>query len=308
MERFVIDTDPGVDDAHAIMMAGAHPNVQIEALTVVAGNVGLPKTVANACLILDALDEDAPVFAGCETPLIPGAVDAAHVHGEDGLGDAGFEPSQRVVESEHAAAALVRMAQESPGELTLVAIGPLTNLAVALKLDPGLPARYKRLVIMGGAENGRGNTPTWTSEFNIYSDPEAAHIVFSNWPALTMVSWEATMANSVPMAMIAQWQAMETPRSKFFSRVFANTLDFIVRNLGRTSLPAADGLAMAVAIEPEIVQSAEKRYVTVELNGQHSRGQTVVDWMGRSGLTPNTTITGMVDPQRFRDLLTLAMT
>ena len=157
-----------------------------------------------------------------------------------------------------------------------------------MKLDPGLPALYKRLVIMGGAENGRGNTPTLTSEFNIYTDPEAAHIVFSNWPSLTMVSWEATMANSVPMDMIDRWQAMETPRSIFFSKVFANTLAFITAHLGRTSLPAADGLAMAVAIEPEIVQSADERYVTVELNGQHARGQTVVDWSGRSGLAPNT--------------------
>ena len=161
MERIIIDTDPGVDDAHAIMMALAHPNVKVEALTVVGGNVGLHHTVANACKILDVMGADVPVFAGCERPLIYETKDAAQVHGSDGLGDAGLPTSSRKVEAEHAAVALVRMVNENPGELTLVAIGPLTNVAVALKLDPELPQKFKHFVVMGGTIVAKGNTETY---------------------------------------------------------------------------------------------------------------------------------------------------
>ena len=307
MERIIIDTDPGVDDAHAILMASAHQDIEIEALTVVAGNVGLERTVANSCTILDVLGEDAPIFAGCSTALVPGADDAAHVHGEDGLGDVAFGPSQRAVEKEHASAALVRLAHASPGELTLVTIGPLTNVAVALKLDPGLPALFKRLVIMGGAVDAHGNTPNFTSEFNIYADPEAAHIVFSAWPLLTLVGWEATMDHGIPLDIVNQWQSTGSPRAHFFSQIYRKTIQFTTTELGRTDLLGADGLAMAVALEPDIVQSAEQRFVTVELDGRLTRGQTTVDWYGRSGNPANVDIVRQVDQQRFQELMELAL-
>ncbi len=165
MKRMIIDTDPGVDDAHAIMMALAHPDVKVEALTVVAGNVGLENTVANAKKILDTFAADVPVYAGSQQSLVLKAETAAYVHGEDGLGDAGIPDSHRETEAEPAAVALVRMANESPGEISLVAIGPLTNLAVALHLEPSLPLKFKELVIMGGAVDARGNTENLSAEF-----------------------------------------------------------------------------------------------------------------------------------------------
>ena len=126
MVRLVIDTDPGVDDAHAIMAAFAHPEAQIEALTTVAGNVSLERTTANVCIILDVLEQNVPVYAGCEGPLVGPVIDAGYFHGADGLGDSGYPPSPRQVADEHAVNALIRLANEAPGELTLVAIGPLT--------------------------------------------------------------------------------------------------------------------------------------------------------------------------------------
>lgn len=308
MERIIIDTDPGVDDAHAIMMASAFPDVKIEALTVVAGNVGLDRTVANSCTILDILGEDAPVFAGCSSAFIPAVEDAAHVHGIDGLGDVGMAPSSRVVEEEHASSALVRMAHESPGELTLVAIGPLTNLAVALKLDPDLPAFFKRLVIMGGAVDALGNTQNLTAEFNIFADPEAAHIVFAAWPEITLVSWEATMAHGISLDIFNQWLSVDSENARFFSQISEKTVDFIADIMGSTEIYGADGLAMAVALQPEIVQKSERKSITVELNGQHTRGQTTVDWMGRSGNPANVDIIRDVDQDRFRELMRLALT
>ena len=131
MNRFVIDTDPGVDDAHAIMMALVHPEAQVEAITTVAGCVSLEQTTANACTILDVLDQDVPVYAGCGRALVARTPDASEVMGKDGLGDSGYPRSKRKVDDEHAVNALIRLANESPGQLTLVATGPLTNLALA---------------------------------------------------------------------------------------------------------------------------------------------------------------------------------
>jgi purine nucleosidase len=307
MKRMIIDTDPGVDDAQAIMMALAHPEVQVEALTVVAGNVGLAHTVANAKKILDVFDAQVPVYAGSAHPLVLEAETAAYVHGEDGLGDAGIPASSRETEGEPAAVALVRMANEAPGEISLVAIGPLTNLAVALHLDPQLPEKFKELIIMGGAVDARGNTDNLSAEFNIFTDPEAAHLVFEAWPQLTLVSWEATMAHGIPEHVWGPWRDLPTPRAEFFFRVSDKVINFLAEILGRATMFGADGLAMAVALEPDIVVEAETHYVSVELSGRHTRGQTTVDWMDRSGREPNARIIRQVNHQRFYELMELPL-
>lgn len=157
MKHLVIDTDPGVDDAHAIMLAAAQPNVKIESITTLGGNVSLANTTANACKILDVLGLDVPVFSGVDGALIEYEhEDAAHVHGHDGLGDADIPASKRQTKAEHAVQALIRMANENPGALTLVAIGPLTNVALATRLDPDLPKKYKALIVMGAQSMLRG--------------------------------------------------------------------------------------------------------------------------------------------------------
>ena len=122
---------------------------------------------------------------------------ASHVHGLDGLGDSDIPFPTRTIEDEHAVNALIRLANENPGELTLVAIGPLTNLAMAVRLDPDLPSKFKNFYIMGGAYLAKGNTPIVTAEYNIYQDPEAASIVFDTWKNLTMISWEATIDHGI---------------------------------------------------------------------------------------------------------------
>lgn len=149
MERILIDTDPGVDDAEAILLAAAHPNHRIEGFLAVAGNVGLEHTLRNALLLAEVVGQDIPVYPGCAQPLVMFQEDAAHSHGNDGLGDVGLVPQSRQAEAEHAALALVRLVNESPGEITLAAIGPLTNVAVALTIDPDLPKKLKRTVVMG---------------------------------------------------------------------------------------------------------------------------------------------------------------
>jgi purine nucleosidase len=177
MNRLVIDTDALVDDAHAIMMAFAHPQARIEAITTVAGGTSLERATATACIILDVLERDVPVHAGCGRALAArDTPDASFVMGQDGLGDSGYPPSKRKVADEHAVYALIRLGNASPGELTLIAIGPLTNVALATRLDPMLPQKYRRLIAMGGSIRGLGNI-TPAAEFNVYTDPEAAAIV-----------------------------------------------------------------------------------------------------------------------------------
>lgn len=306
MRRLVIDTDPGVDDAHAIMMAFAHPEAQVEALTTVAGNVSLERTTANVCTILDVLEQDVPIYAGCDRPLLMRPTDASYVHGKDGLGDSGHPPSKRRVAGEHAVNALVRLANELPGELTLVAIGPLTNLALATRLDPKLPDKYRRLVVMGGAIRGMGNVMP-SAEFNVYTDPEAAAIVFDAWPGLTLVSWETTLAHGLTLKQVETLMAVDSPRAAFFRRITQRTIEYIHQVLGRHELLMPDGLAVAVALEPDIVRNVEAHYVQVELAGRHTRGQTTVDWFDRAGQAPNVSLVLEMDTQRVWDLMRAAL-
>lgn len=306
MVRLVIDTDPGVDDAHAIMLAFSHPGASVEAITTVAGNVDVGKTTANACTILDALDvapEQTPIFAGCDRALLGHRVHASDIHGADGLGNSGFAPSPRRVEPEHASLALIRLASAAPRALTLVAIGPLTNVALATRLDPTLPSKFHRLVVMGGAIRATGNMPYPSTEFNVHCDPEAAAIVFAAWPNLTLVSWETTMEYMLDADHVEALLRAPTPRGRFFRRITEQTLRFVLAKLKRPGLFAPDPLAVAVAIDPDLVTKAESRAVAVELAGQHTRGQTTVDWFGLTGRDPHVDLVLGIDADRFWTLL-----
>src|SRR5262245_47655690 len=305
MTRLVVDTDPGVDDALALMLAFASPHVRVEAVTVVAGNVGLEPTVANACTILDVLGADprtTPVFRGCDRALLGGRV-LATSHGADGLGDCHFPPSPRRVEAEHGSLALIRLANESPGELTLVALGPLTNLAVAINLDPGLPQKYRRLVVMGGAVRATGNMPSPSTEFNVTSDPEAAAIVLERWPGAALVPWETAFHNVIASDRLRAMWALPGTRAEFARMITARKPALVLEHFGVDGMFAADPLAMAVAIEPAIVTRSEHPHVTVELGGRHTRGQTTVDWYGLGGHAPNAELILDLDGARFWEML-----
>ena len=308
MKRLVIDTDPGVDDAHAILLAGSHPDVQIEALTTLGGNVSLANTTANALKVMDALNLDIPVFAGVDGALLEREhEDAVHVHGRDGLGDSGIPASQRVAEKEHAVHALIRLANDNPDELTLVAIGPLTNIALATRLDPDLPQKYKELIVMGGAIYAQGNTPNTSAEFNFYHDPEAAAIVFDAWANITLLSWETTVKYMLNENFVRELMSTSTPKGMFFNKITANLLAFTKEHYGSEKLFAPDGLAMAVAIEPSIIAKFADCYVQIERTGKFTRGQSIVDWRGSLGKVPNAKIVLELDEERFAELMLQAV-
>ncbi len=302
MKRLIIDTDAGVDDALAILLAFGCKDVQIEAFTTVNGNVDVDKTTANVLKILDLVGRDVPVYRGCERPLVSAPFNAAGIHGADGLGDAGIPASHRQPEKKHAALALIDLADAHPGEISLAAIGPLTNLAAAVQIDPHLPEKMPDLTIMGGAIYARGNTNV-TAEFNIYADPEAARVVFERWPKVRVLSWETTMQYPFSPEQVADFFGMDTPKAKFFHDIYQNTLRFLREKFHMDVLFSADGLAMAAAIEPGIITRKEDHFVSVEVHGLETKGVTCVDWLGMGGKPANAEIILEIDHARYLQMV-----
>lgn len=303
--QLLIDTDPGVDDALAILMA--HQHGRICGMSVTAGNTGLNHTVRNACTLMDLVASDAPVFSGSSEPLVRAPdEDAVHVHGRDGFGDVGLPSPDCKPGKEHAALALIRMTREQPGKLTLVALAPLTNLALAVRLDPSFPSRVGRLVIMGGAINGRGNMRRSSVEFNIGFDPEAAHVVFGAFEQFDLVDWELTVRHAFDEAQFDRWLAAGDTRADFFKRISGQSRRYNAER-ERRGVIAADALAMAVALDPDIVSRAETRHVAVDLDGSLTRGMTVVDWEHRGAAAANARIALELDHERFSRMVAAAL-
>jgi purine nucleosidase len=254
MRAFLIDTDPGVDDAFAILMCLQEPKVQLRALTVLGGNVGLPHTMRNACTLADLAHTALKVYAGAARPLVGQAPDAAFVHGNDGFGDANLPAPSSTIETNHAALAIIEHANACAGTLEILALGPLTNIALALALDPTLPSKVKRLIIMGGAVRAQGNITAF-AEFNIAVDPEAAQSVLTRWPNAELVDWEATLKFAPSIAETERWFASSSTTAQFMHTISRKTLTFkqsIAGALGADARWAwADPLAAYVALYPE---------------------------------------------------------
>ena len=301
----LIDTDPGVDDALALLMAFADPAHEVVALTIAAGNVGLRHTVANALKLCEVAGVDVPVHAGCDAPLLHPAPDASYVHGRDGFGDTGYTPAGRSADPEHAALAIIRQSHAHAGRLVVCMLGPLTNLAVALKLDPTLPGRIGRMVVMGGAVTGQGNTSP-VAEFNIGFDPEAAHLVFDAFAAagkeIELADWEAVIRHGFLHADVDRWLQAADPRARFYDLISAKTRAWSA-SLRGDRWHAADALAMALLVAPGHARRIERRPLRVELAGGETRGMTVVDWNRRSGRPDAVAILMDYDQAAFEALI-----
>lgn len=303
----LIDTDPGVDDALALLMAFNAPGYEVVGLTIAAGNVGLDHTVRNALKLCEVAGrDDVPVFPGCDRPLLHPAPDAAYVHGRDGFGDTGYVPAARRAADEHAALAILRLSREHAGRLQLVALGPLTNLALALRLDPALPERVARLVVMGGAVTAHGNI-TPAAEFNVHFDPEAAKIVFEAFPRIDLCDWEATLAHGLAHADVDRWLGAGTPRARFYDAISRRTRDW-AKGLRGDRWHCADGLAMAWALAPEGALATAERPLDVDTGQGPGRGMTVVDWNRQTGRPDQVRILLRYDQAGFEAMAEAALT
>ena len=297
--RWWIDTDPGVDDAWAILMMFGAPQVRVEGISVVGGNVGIEHTLTNTCRIVDRAPYALPVFAGAARPLIGGLPDAGFVHGSDGMGEASLSAPKTTAQPGFAANALIEASKRDPGNLNVLALGPLTNLAVALMLDPDLPQRCGRLVIMGGAIGARGNTRVPSAEFNIAFDPEAAAIVFERWPGIELLDWELTLEIAPSLQEVEDWLSLPSECAAWMHSITRSTADF-VRSLGVEGWAWADPLAAFAAIDPKGVTEWSEAPVEIALATGPTRGQTVIDWHGIGGFAgPKVRIARKVDKDRF---------
>ncbi|XP_035691758.1 uncharacterized protein C1683.06c-like isoform X2 [Branchiostoma floridae] len=304
----VLDVDCGCDDAQAIMLALTRPNVQVLGITCVAGNVGVDQVCRNALRVLKVFGRlDVPVFRGADVPILGNHVDARYWHGQDGMGDVPDPdpPGMELVQSEHAVTALLRLSKEHPGEITLVAVAPLTNLALAVRMDPEFPARLKELVIMGGNINGIGNI-TPSAEFNFSCDPEAANMVLNSFQGLSIhiVPWEPCIdAMAIPYDEWDKIMAIPTERGKFHASILAKG---VAREKAQKVFSdfyhSCDPFALMVAARPDIVLESEDVYATVELRGEVTRGQMVCDYRGIWKKEPNIRIVKKVDMQAAKQM------
>ena len=302
MQRFIIDTDVGADDAVAIMMALRHSDVQVEAITTVAGNVPVEQATRNALYITGLCGADVPVYQGMGQPLLRAPSYAQHVHGQDGLGDLGLDPPQGQPQPEHAVDALIRYALAAPGEITLVTLGPLTNVALALLKEPALAFALRGIYMMGGAVNALGNI-TPSAEFNVWSDPEAARIVLHSGAGVTLVGWELVRgAMLLGVNELDRLRASGSPLAVFAVDCNRKVADLYQELVGEPVVGAPDPIAMAVAIDPGICRT-ELLYVTVETTSELTRGETVVDRWGVLGQPPNVQVCFDPDAARFKRLL-----
>lgn len=271
----ILDCDTGVDDALAILY-GASNGARYVACTVTHGNVPVQTGARNTVTVLDAIGlTDVPVHQGAARPMAQPLATAEWVHGQDGLGDAGVPASGRQLAGTLAPAEIVRLARSRPGELTLVAVGPLTNVGIALLLEPQLPELVRQVVVMGGAAGVPGNASA-TGEANVWHDPEAAQLVLdAPWDVL-LVGLEITMTTALPASAVARIEASSDPRARLVWAVIQHYLDVYEAQLGERTCVLHDPLAMALALDPGLATYRLVR-AAVELRGEHSRGQVVAD-------------------------------
>jgi purine nucleosidase len=341
--RIIIDTDCGVDDAQAFFMALRNPAPdapEVVAITCVHGNTSLANVEGNVCAVLAACGRSGgggggtrtpeagsartptrsssgssvPVYLGCEGPLVAAHHDATTWHGTDGLGNTGWgaaadrSPVQR---GTHAAEALARLPLQLQAEdgctTDVVTLGPLSNLALAVRLCPRMVDAVGRVYVMGGAVHARGNA-TYTAEYNVEEDPEAAAIVFDAFPAITMLDWAATTAHALPFAWVKDCWLPRGPTATAAQSWLRSASQHLISACEQPAYAALqflipDPLAMAVALRPSVVLRSSSRRVLVELHASLTRGMTVVDWDGRSGRSANVEIVEAVDMDEVRAML-----
>lgn len=303
--KIIIDTDPGQDDAVAILLALASPDeIEVLGITAVAGNVPLALTARNARIICELAGRpDMPVFAGCDRPLKRPLVTAEHVHGKTGLDGPDLpEPTMPLADGHAVDFIIDCLRRNAPGSVTLCPLGPLTNIATALQKAPDIAARIGQIVLMGGAYFEVGNI-TPAAEFNIYVDPEAADIVFKSGVPLVVMPLDVTHQALVTSARNDAFRALGTP----VGLAVAQMTDFFERfdkeKYGSLGAPLHDPCVTAYLIDPELFTG---RHINVEIEtgSDLTLGMTVADWWGVTDRAANATFMGGIDADGFFSLLT----
>ncbi|BFH71551.1 MAG: ribonucleoside hydrolase RihC [Paenibacillus dendritiformis] len=289
----ILDTDPGIDDAVAIAAALFHERIDVRLITTVAGNVGLDKTTNNALKLLEFFGKEVPVARGAAKPLVRPAEDSSHIHGESGMDGYDFdEPKQTPLD--HAVLQMRDTIMNSPEPITIVPIGPLTNVALLLTLFPECKEKIERIVLMGGSASRGNHTPN--AEYNIYADPEAASIVFNAGLPLVMVGLDVTSQATLTTEIVEKIKEMNKTGFMLYS-LFQHYRGGSLKSRG---LKMHDLCAIAYLVNPGLFKTQDC-FVDIELAGTYTAGTTVTDITNRLGKPSNATVCLDIDVPAFRE-------
>ena len=323
-KKFIIDADTGSDDAVAILMALRDPRVEVLGVTVVSGNVPLNQGIINTLSTAELCDVEVKVFAGADKPitreyrelytleefqahvqsLSPDSISAQCVHGVDGMGDIGIEPKNKKHEEEDAIEFLVNSFNNNPNEITLVTLGPLTNIAKAIQKDSSIVDKIEHCYVMGGTSDGTGNVSA-AAEYNIWVDPEAAQIVFNSGLAITMVGWD----NSYKYAMlkdkeINDLKSLNSKYADFCVDIQKTLIELTYASYGFYGFDLPDPITMAIALDNDIILESQQLHVLVDVRDGITRGQTIVDYFNAEQGNQNVRVVTKSHDKGFLNLLT----
>jgi purine nucleosidase len=304
--KVIIDTDTASDDAVALIMALRNPKIDVIGITTVAGNCPIPEATQNALFTVELVGSSVDVYAGATAPLSRTLETAQHVHGADGMGDIGLHLKDRKPHSKGAVDYLVETIRDNPGEVELIAIGPLTNIALALQAEPRIAQWVKRFVIMGGTAVLPGNI-TPVAEFNIWADPEAAKIVFNSGLRVEMVGWDISIASAIIDDELAAELRTLGPIGELAIDIQVTLRKFCSEVSHFEGFDLPDPIAMAVLIDSDIVEREANLYVDVIDGDSQGRGQTIVDTLSNYKKEPNCRVIYAVSRERFIEQLKEAL-
>lgn len=304
MRRFLIDTDTASDDVVALIIALRDPNIHVEAITVVAGNLPLDRAVTNALISIEQAGTYAPpVYRGVGKPLLRPLVTSEFVHGSDGMGEMNLPPPTLTAALGHAIDQMIEIVGRYPGEVEIVTLGPLTNLALAVLKAPDMATQVKQVTIMGGQGRGAGNM-TPVSEFNIYVDAEAAQVVLQSGLPLRFVGWDcSTDETFITQADIDRIHATHSARAAFCVRCNQTLIEYNARSWGKVGFDLPDPVAMIAALYPDVITEEISAYCAVEHKSEATYGQLIIDEHRLLNRPPNATVCLKIDAHRFKEIL-----
>lgn len=300
-QKIILDCDPGHDDAVAILLAANSPQLELLGVTVTSGNQTLENTRRNACHVLQWVGkEEIPIYAGCDRPMVRDKMIAADIHGSTGLDGPVFPPLRKTWEPEHAVSYLIRTLLDSDGDITMVTTGPMTNLAMALRLEPRIAEKIRRIVLMGGSYTNGNVTPA--AEFNIIADAEAAHVCFTAGRPMTMVGLDVTRKVLCYPEIVARMATVGTCASRLFVDLMGHFCKTQKAVFGWEGGPLHDPVTIASLLDPALLMTKAMN-VRIDLRSTDSYGRTNCDAFGYLGLPATADVATDIDVVRFWDIV-----
>ena len=299
-KKIILDCDPGHDDAVAIMLAAKSEKLDLLGITVVAGNQTLEKTQVKARKVCQCLGLDVPVYAGCGQPMVREKMVAADIHGETGLDGPVFEPLTKPLEEKHAVPFMIDTLMGSDGDITVVTTGPMTNLAMAMRMEPRIVEKIEQIVLMGGAYTNGNVTPA--AEFNIIADADAAYVCFTSGRPITMVGLDVTRKALCYPAVVDRMEKVGNKASRLFVDLMRHFCKSQKEVFGWEGGPLHDPITIAYLIDPSVL-TVKPMHAEIDIRSTQSYGRTNCDYFGYQKLEPTADVAIDIDVEKFWDII-----